>query len=390
MPDAAELLDRFAQRFASPAALYRAPGRVNLMGEHTDYNDGFVFPVAINFSCQVAIAPRADRKLVVYSEAYDATVEAELDALPARAARHWRDYPFGVATILERSGYRLSGANLYIFSDVPVGAGLSSSAAIDVSVGYALLEMSGYPIDRTRLAQLCQRVENEYVGARVGIMDPFVSCHGRAGHALLLDCRSLEFRQTPLPSSVQLVICNSMVKHEIGASAYNTRRTECEEGVRRLSAVLPDIVALRDVTPAQLEQHRTLLPEVIYRRCRHVLTENARVLNVAAALEKGYTQYLSKRMAESHRSMREDYEISCRELDTLVELAAKQPGVYGARMTGGGFGGCTINLVAAEHAEEFRRQMAAEYSAATGLRAEIYICEAAQGAEAVPEKYSVV
>ena len=222
MTNASDLLAKFAHRFGSSAALYRAPGRVNLIGEHTDYNDGFVLPAAIDFSCQVAIAPRDDRKLVVYSEAFDATVEADLDALPSRATHHWSDYPFGVATILEKSGYRLSGANLYIASDVPVGVGLSSSAAIDVSVGYALLDISKHPIDRTRLALLCQRAENEFVGAHVGIMDPFVSCHGRAGHALLLDCRSLEFRLVPLPPNVQLVICNSMVKHQLGASEYNT------------------------------------------------------------------------------------------------------------------------------------------------------------------------
>lgn len=383
MTNASDLLAKFAHRFGSSAALYRAPGRVNLIGEHTDYNDGFVLPAAIDFSCQVAIAPRDDRKLVVYSEAFDATVEADLDALPSRATHHWSDYPFGVATILEKSGYRLSGANLYIASDVPVGVGLSSSAAIDVSVGYALLDISKHPIDRTRLALLCQRAENEFVGAHVGIMDPFVSCHGRAGHALLLDCRSLEFRLVPLPPNVQLVICNSMVKHQLGASEYNTRRAECEEGVRRLSAALPGIVALRDVTLAQLEQHRALLSEVIYRRCRHIITENARVHAAAAALGTGKISELSPLMAESHRSMRDDYEISCPELDIMVAIAARQPGVYGARMTGGGFGGCTINFVAAEHAAAFQQHIASEYQAATGLRPDIYICEASQGAEAI-------
>ncbi len=229
---------------------------------------------------------------------------------------------------------------------------------------------------------LCQRVENEFIGAHVGIMDPFVSCNGRAGHALLLDCRSLEFHLVPVPTRAHLVICNTMVKHQLGASDYNTRRAECEEGVRLLSAVLPGIVALRDVTLAQLEAHRALLPEVIYRRCRHIITENERVHAVAAALESGNWR-LFPLMAESHRSMRDDYEISCPELDVMVELAAKQPGIYGARMTGGGFGGCTINLVAAEHAPEFQRRMVAEYQAATGLRPDIYICEASQGAEAI-------
>jgi galactokinase len=214
-------------------------------------------------------------------------------------------------------------------------------------------------------------------------MDPFVSCNGRARHALLLDCRSLDFRPVPLPTCVQLVICNTMVKHELGNTDYNTRRAECEEGLRRLSAALPGIIALRDVTLAQLEEHRALLPELIYRRCRHIITENDRVHAVAAAFQSGRIGDIFPLMAESHRSMRDDYEISCPELDVMVELAIKQPGVYGARMTGGGFGGCTINLVAADHTSEFQRHIAAGYQAATGLRPDVYICEASQGAEAV-------
>jgi galactokinase len=380
---ASDLLAKFAHQFASPAALYRAPGRVNLIGEHTDYNDGFVLPAAIGFSCTVAIAPRDDRKLVLHSEIFDSTVETSLDALPPHARGNWADYPIGVATILEKSGFRLPGANIYITSDVPVGVGLSSSAAIDVSVSYALLDSAHYAIDRTKLPVLCQRVENEYVGAHVGIMDPFVSFNGRAAHALLLDCRSLDFELVPLPPGIQLVICNTMVKHQLGASEYNTRRAECQEGVRRLSAVLPGIVALRDVTLAQLEEHRGLLPEVIYRRCRHIITENDRVHAVANALRSGVINELSPLMAESHRSMRDDYEISCPELDIMVALAADQPGVCGARMTGGGFGGCTVNLVAEDHAAEFQHYMADAYQAATGLRPDIYICEAAQGAEAI-------
>jgi len=214
-------------------------------------------------------------------------------------------------------------------------------------------------------------------------MDPFVSCHGRAGHALLLDCRTLEFQYVPVPPRMQLVICNTMVKHQLGASEYNTRRAECEEGVRKLAAALPGIVALRDVTLVQLEEHRALLSDTIYRRCRHVITENDRVHAVAAALKSGEIGELGPLMAGSHLSMRDDYEISCRELDIMVALAAEQPGVYGARMTGGGFGGCTVNLVATDHAFEFQRHMAAGYRAATGLRPDIYVCEAAQGAEAI-------
>jgi galactokinase len=378
-----DTLLQFRRRFDASGSLYRAPGRVNLIGEHTDYNDGFVLPAAINFSCQIAIAPRPDRKIVLYSEAFDSTAEIDLDDLPKRPTGSWSDYPIGVVSTLEKNGYRLAGANLYITSDVPLGVGLSSSAAIDVSVGYALLGNSGLPIDRTRLAQLCQRAENEFVGAHVGIMDPFVSCHGRADHAILIDCRSLDFRPVPIPTELNLVICNSMVKHQIGTSGYNTRRAECEEGVRRLSAVLPGIIALRDVTLPQLERHRALLSDVVYRRCRHIITENDRVQAFAAALETKNVSALASLMAESHRSMRDDYEISCPELDIMVALAEHYPGVHGARMTGGGFGGCTINLVAANHTQNFQRHMAAEYFAATGRRPDIYICQASQGAEAI-------
>jgi galactokinase len=383
MSKASELLTSFRSRFGTGASVYRAPGRVNLIGEHTDYNEGFVLPSAIGFSCWVGIAARNDRKLLLYSENFNEIHEASLDGLGARGSGHWSDYPLGVAWALQEAGYGLQGADLYISGDVPLGAGLSSSAAIEVSTGYALLSAAGHAIDRTKLAVLCQRAENEFVGARVGIMDQFVSCHGRAGHALLIDCRSLEYRALKLPPKVALVICNTMVKHKIQSGDYNVRRAECEEAVRRLSEALPEIRSLRDVSLEQLMQHRSLLSDTLYRRCRHIISENERVRKVAEIFESGKTEGLRELMAESHESMRDDYEISCRELDVMVEIAGQQPGVYGARMTGGGFGGCTINLVDAEHAAEFQGQTSAEYRAATGLRPDIYICEASQGAELV-------
>src|ERR1700687_4896378 len=218
------LARKFAGMFGESPRIYQAPGRVNLIGEHTDYNDGLVMPAAIAFSCWVAIAPRDDRNLILYSENYSEAYETDLDELGDHGSGHWADYPLGVAWALRDAGYRLRGANLYIAGDVPQGAGLSSSAAIEVSTGYALLSAANHAIDRTKLALLCQRAENEFVGGRVGIMDQFVSCHGRAGHALLIDCRSLEFRSLRLPSRVSLVICNTMVKHKLQASEYNVRR----------------------------------------------------------------------------------------------------------------------------------------------------------------------
>jgi galactokinase len=383
MNKAHELLASYQSRFGATPSVYRAPGRVNLIGEHTDYNEGLVLPAAIGFSCWVAIAPRDDRKLILYSENFDETHQADLDDLGPRGSQHWSDYPLGVAWALQDAGYRLRGANLYIVGDVPLGAGLSSSAAVLVSTGYALLAASNHPIDRTRLAVITQRAENEYVGLRCGIMDQFVSCQGRAGHALMLDCRSLEYQLVKIPSRVRLVICNSMVKHKLQAGEYNVRREECEEAVRKLSAALPGIRSLRDVSSEQLEQNRSLLPDILFRRARHIITENKRVRQVADLFQQGKTAGLGEVMAAGHQSLRDDYEVSCRELDLMVEIAGRQRGVYGARMTGGGFGGCTINFVDADHAAEFERQVFAEYESATGLRPDIYVCEASQGAELV-------
>jgi galactokinase len=383
MDSAREVLAKFNARFHSAAKVYRAPGRVNLIGEHTDYNDGFVLPAAIGFSCWVAIAPREDRRLVLYSENFDEAVEAELDNLRIHPTGKWADYALGVAWALEQAGYRLRGANLYILGEVPLGAGLSSSAAIEVSAGFGLMDVARHAIELKNLAVLCQRAENEFVGARCGIMDQFVSCHGRAGSALLLDCRSLDFHLLPLPPQIHLVICNTMVQHKLGTGEYNVRRTECDEGVRRLSKVLPGTRALRDVSEADLESNRHLLGDLLYKRCRHVVSENARTLAAATALRSGQLVALRQLMADSHRSLRDDYQVSCRELDIMVQLALQHPGVLGARMTGGGFGGCTINLVDAAESSEFCERITEEYGAATGYHPDVYVCEASRGVELV-------
>ncbi len=380
---ASDLIAKFEGLFGRASFAYRAPGRVNLIGEHTDYNGGFVLPACIGFSCWVAGSTRPDDKLVVYSENFHQRLESRLDGEPPQRSRKWSDYPLGIAWELRNSGCALRGANLYVRGDVPLGAGLSSSAALEVAVASALLETSGLEMDRTKIALLCQRAENEFVGARVGIMDQFVCCHGKAGHALLLDCRTLAYRSVPVPGDVQLVVCNTMVKHEHGDGEYNLRRRECEEGVEKLSAVLPGIQALRDVSLSDLEKHRALLREVIYRRCRHVITENERVPRAAEALEHGHIARLGELMAESHRSLRDDYEVSCPELDLMVDLAAKNGGVYGARMTGGGFGGCTVNVVDRAAATEFKKWISAEYQAATGRHPDIFVCETSQGVERV-------
>lgn len=383
-----DLADRFARRFGSVPQVYRAPGRVNLIGEHTDYNDGLVMPVAINFSTLVAIAPRADGKLVIDSENYQEQVEFEVDHLPRHRTGNWSDYSIGVAEMLSRSGRQVLGANLMVEGDVPQGAGLSSSASIEVGIGYALLDIrtkrAHQPeMDRTELALLCQKAENEFVGARCGIMDQFIAAHGKRGNALLLDCRCLEFRHLPVPDGIALIVSNTMVKHSIAAGEYNQRRMECETAVHELQKHLPGMRALRDVTLQELEEHGHALTEVVRRRCRHVISENARVEQAAEALEHRDLQQFGQLMLESHRSLRDDYEVSCRELDLMVELAIKIEGVYGSRMTGGGFGGCTISLLPSDKVPEFERAVVTGYERACGRVPEIYVCSAADGVSRV-------
>ena len=362
---------------------FRAPGRVNLIGEHTDYNDGFVLPAAIDLDTWASVSPREDRKLQIRSENFDEEIEVDLEDPNITRREHWSDYPVGVAVILERSGYRLRGARLEIRGEVPIGSGLSSSAAIEVATACALTAILGLPIDKRELALLCRRAENEFVGARVGIMDQFVSLFGQAQKALLLDCRSLEFRLLPLPDNVRLIICNTMVKHALASSAYNERREQCEAGVKVLATRFPNITALRDATLEQLDQVKNELPEVVYRRCRHVITENARVLSAAEALEKHDLNEFGRLMAKSHVSLRDDYEVSSKELDLMVEFARRVEGVYGARMTGGGFGGSTVNLVAVERVEEFRERVPQWYEEAMKMKPEIYVCTASNGAAEV-------
>ena len=375
-----DLRARFSERFGGASELYRAPGRVNLIGEHTDYNEGYVMPVAVGLSCWVAVGPRDDRKLAIYSENLDESTEVNLAKPDLHPSQNWSDYPLGVAAILQQEGYSLRGANLYIRSEVPLGAGLSSSAALEVAAGYALLRCSGYDVEPLQLSLLCQRAENEFVGARCGIMDQFVACHGQSGKALMLDCRSREYCPLVMPDDTALIVCNTKVKHELASSEYNLRRFECEEAVRLLAGALPHVRALRDLKSGELEHQRGRLTPMLYKRAHHVLTENERVKSAAAALEQSDVSAFGELMRASHLSLRDDYEVSCAELEIMVEIADRQPGVYGSRMTGGGFGGCTISLVDSEHSAEFQRRVAEAYYSATGLCTDIYLCQASQGA----------
>jgi galactokinase len=375
----------FAELYGGHPTVYRAPGRVNLIGEHTDYNDGFVMPAALNLYTYVAVTPRPDRRLRVYSENFDEACDVDLDSIRPGKSGHWSDYVRGVAGVLESSGYKLRGADLAIASEVPLGSGLSSSAALEVSTAWALLSNSEINVDRNAIPQICQQAEHLYPETKCGIMDQFISCHGRAGHALMLDCRSLDFQLLPLPGDVRLMVCNTMVRHDHASGGYNTRQGECQEGLRALQQALPEIRALRDVTIDELEQHRSRLSPLIYKRIRHVVTENERVKMAASALQAADMAKLGELMADSHRSLRDDYEVSTPELDLMLELARDQKDVYGARMTGGGFGGCTINLVHSARAGEVQQRLEQNYEAKTGLSPTIIICEASDGAGAVAE-----
>ncbi|WP_180898199.1 galactokinase [Martelella soudanensis] len=370
---------RFFDHFDGEPQFFRAPGRVNLIGEHTDYNDGFVMPAALEYEAQAAAACRSGRLIRIHSLKNGETAEFDLDAESPEPRGDWTDYAFGVAVMLEAAGHRLAGADIVISSTVPVGAGLSSSAALEVVVGYALLSLSGHAVDTVELAKICQKAENEYVGMRCGIMDQFISCNGVSDHALMIDCRSLDRKPVPIDPAARIVVANSMVHHALADGEYNKRRQSCEEGVRLLRPALGDIAALRDVSFEDLEENRDFLPDLTYRRCRHIVTENERVLQAADMLLGGDLAAFGRLMNASHVSMRDDYEISCEEIDILVDIAQAQNGVYGARMTGGGFGGSVVALVESDAVAAFIESVGAAYRDATGHISEIFACTPQDG-----------
>lgn len=381
MLDQPHLITQFQKLYGCEPRLFRAPGRVNLIGEHTDYNGGFVLPMAIESESRVAAAVRNDRKIRVRSLNVDEEFEFDLDAPEQKLRDSWIDYVEGVSRILERQNVRLKGADLLVYSNVPTGAGLSSSAALEISVGLALTEISGQKFDRVKLALAGQSAEHEFVGANVGIMDQFISAMGKRGHALLIDCRNLTAEQVPLDlSETSVVICDSKVKHNLSDSGYNTRRRECEEGVKILQKFLPEIRELRDVSLADFEKYQAHLPEVVKKRCRHVIAENERTLQAAKVLKANDLIEFGRLMNLSHESMRDDFEISCAEIDLLVETAQSLEGVLGSRMTGGGFGGSTVSLVKTANLAEFKDRISRKYEAEMNIQPAIYITKAEEGA----------
>ncbi|MGZ3497240.1 MAG: galactokinase [Vulcanimicrobiaceae bacterium] len=359
-----------------------APGRINLIGEHTDYNDGFVMPMAIDFATTVEARSREDRVLTISSEQFaDEKAQFDLDALPDGPQQRWTDCVRGMLVELQREGLRFPGLDLRITSTIPVGAGLSSSAALEVAAGLAILELTGTHLDRITLAKIAQRDEHRQMGTRSGIMDQYVSAKARAGEALLIDTRELTDRGIPIPDAIRILICNTMVKHELAGSEYNRRREDCEAGVAALRVHDPQIQALRDATMGQLDAIKERIDPLVYRRCRHVITENTRVLQAAKALEDGDVRAFGALMDASHKSLRDDYEVSSTELDTMVELARACEGVYGARMTGGGFGGCAIVLVERDRLDRVAEVVTNGYEREFGVKPELYRSAAAAGAQ---------
>ena len=383
--------DDMAQRYTdlygvSPEIIVRAPGRVNLIGEHTDYNDGFVFPAAIDKDVMVAAGLRNDEQMRVFAVNFNQSSTFTLDGVqPATDGRErWSNYLRAMAWVFREDGLVTRGMNIALLGNVPLGAGLSSSAAMLVACGLTLASAAGQEIDPVRLSLLAQRAEHEFVGVNVGIMDQFISALGQKDHALLIDTRALTYEAVPLPKSgVSIVIADTNKKRGLVDSEYNTRRAECEQAVALLKADLPSIRALRDVSIEEFERYSTSLPEVTRMRARHVISEDARTLQGVEALKSGAIARFGEQMNGSHESLKNDYQVSCRELDAMVDAARSIEGVYGARMTGAGFGGCTVSLVEDEAVERFRSEVPVLYKKTTGLNCAIYVTTACQGAERV-------
>ena len=379
MHDPAVLRSMHVARFHAEPAIFVAPGRVNLIGEHTDYAEGFVMPVAINFATLAAISPRTDGKIVIYSENFGEEKTFDAAAKPV-AGKHWSDYPMGVVSILTGEGHKIPAFSLTLWGDVPLGSGLSSSAALEVVTALAVLSLIGAGYPGPVLARLCQRVENEFVGANCGIMDQFISANGKQNHALLLDCRDLSYRLAPIPANVALVIANTMVKHSIQGGDYPTRRRESEAACAVIASHRPGVPFLRDATLDDLDKWGHEMAPKSLMRARHVISENLRTVAASEALLRGDMKELGRLMAEAHASYSGDFEGSCVEADAMVALAQDLPGLIGARLTGGGFGGCTINLVEQSQAPAFAKALGERYTARTGIVPEIHICHASDGA----------
>ncbi|MEK6650226.1 MAG: galactokinase [Bacteroidota bacterium] len=379
-----EFSDRFAAACGrQPEVIASAPGRVNLIGEHTDYNEGFVLPVAIDRRTWVAVAPRADDRVWMRTETTGEEADLTLEQLDGHRNRGWSSYVAGVVALLRREGMAVRGMDILITSTVPLGAGLSSSAALEVSVAVGTLALAGRSLPSLDIARLCQRAEWEWAGVQCGIMDQFIAASGKSKTALFLDCRSLTYEQIPLDPSLQLVVCDTAMPHTLAASEYNKRRAECAEAVHGLSARIPGIRTLRDVNDEDLHTHGDCLAAIPRRRAEHVVTENARVHRAVDALWLRDHRALGDLVNASHASLRDSYAVSCMELDVMAEICRIGPGVYGARMTGAGFGGCVLALTDPAVVPALTRTILEEFPARTGRTPTVIVCTVGDGARAI-------
>ncbi|MFW5982198.1 MAG: galactokinase [Halanaerobiaceae bacterium] len=386
--EAKKMWDLFYSKFDDTGlakGLFAAPGRVNLIGEHTDYNDGFVLPMAIDKKMQMIVQLREDQVVRAYSLDYDVENIFSLLDYEYEEENMWANYIKGVVDELLKEGFDLKGFNLVFTGDVPQGSGLSSSAALEVVTAYALAELQQLSIKGVEMALLCQRAENNFVGVNCGIMDQYISRLGKKDYTLMIDCRSNEYELIPFKSKeYKIVICNSKVSRGLVDSEYNQRRKECEEAVEFFQDKLEhNVEALRDISFEEFEKYAADLPEIVAKRAKHVISENNRVLTAAAALKNNDFETFGKLMIESHQSLREDYQVSCKELDLLVELALEQKGVSGSRMTGAGFGGCTVTLIQEKHLDDFISNVSSSYYKETGIETEIYVSSPANGAKEI-------
>jgi len=373
----------FQERFDHAPLLVRAPGRVNLIGEHTDYNDGFVLPGAIDKEIYFAVGLNGTTQARLYAFDLDEDYEAEV-ADVKKGKTMWANYLKGVIAQFQKRGLTVPGFDCVFGGTIPIGAGLSSSAAVECGLAFALDHLMETHLDRMTLAHMAQKAEHEFAGVQSGLMDQFASLFGRPGEVVRLDCRSLDYEYLPFDTAAcRIVLCNSGVKHSLASSEYNLRRQECEQGVTILKQHYPEINSLRDATLQQVEAHRDELGDVVYRRCKYVVQENFRVEAACQHLKDGDLTAFGQEMYASHAGLRDDYEVSCRELDVLVQIAKALPGVYGSRMMGGGFGGCTINLVATEHVENFVQHASQDYHRFLGLPLETYQTTIVGGVEII-------
>lgn len=383
-----DIVDKFKQLYRQEPVVVRSPGRVNLIGEHTDYNEGFVLPAAINKEIFFAVAPNGTNTFRAH--AFDLEQQSEFElANVHRINIGWANYLLGVVAQFQKAGYKVKGFDLVYGGNVPIGAGLSSSAAVECGLAYALNYLFAYGIDKFTMVQMAQKAEHEYAGVMCGIMDQFASMFGKYNHVVKLDCRSLEYQYYPFDmQDYRLVLCDTQVKHSLASSEYNTRRQECETGVALLQKYYPEVNSLRDATLQMLEQHRAEFDPVVYKRCRYVVAENGRVEEACADLERGDLEAFGQKMYASHQGLQHEYDVSCAELDFLADLARQHKAVLGARMMGGGFGGCTINLVKWAELDAFTKEMTDAYLQKFGVTLKTYVAQMVDGSSLVPVDFS--